>query len=285
MTIAVTGVSGHLGRFVVERLLERGVPAGDIVAVVRTPEKIADLAARGVVVRAADFGDRAAVTAALAGVDRLLLVSGSEIGQRIPQHTNVIEAAKAAGVGFVAYTSAPYAATSPLALAADHKATEEVLTASGIPHAVLRNGWYWENYTNDLAGTIARGTLYGAAGTGKVAGAARTDYAEAAAVVLTSDGHDGKVYELGGDERLTYADLAAKISEVAGSTVTYENLPQAKYAQLLVGAGVPEQFAEILADNDAGIAVGALDIDSGDLQKLIGRASTPVADVLRAALA
>ena len=251
----------------------------------RTPEKVADLAARGVVVRAADFGDRAALADALAGVDRLLLVSGSEVGQRIPQHTNVIDAAKAAGVGFVAYTSAPYAATSPLTLAVDHKATEEVLAASGIPHAVLRNGWYWENYTNDLAGTVERGVLYGAAGEGKVAGAARNDYAEAAAVVLTTDGHDGRIYELGGDERLTYADLAAKISDVAGSTVTYENLPEDRYAEMLESAGVPGPFAKILANSDAGIAAGVLDIDSGDLQKLIARSSTPVADVLRAALA
>jgi len=214
----------------------------------------------------------------------LLLVSGSAVGQRIPQHTNVIEAAKAAGVGFVGYTSAPYADKSPLALAAEHKATEEVLAASGIPHAVLRNGWYWENYTNDLAGTVERGVLYGAAGEGRVAAAARNDYAEAAAAVLATDGHDGKIYELGGDERLTYAELAAKISEVGGSSVTYENLPEDRYAEVLEGAGVPAPYAKILADSDAGIAAGALDIDSGDLQQLIGRASTPVADVLRAAL-
>jgi NAD(P)H dehydrogenase (quinone) len=260
------------------------VPAGDIVAIVRTPEKIVDLAARGVVVRAADYGDRAALEAALAGVDRLLLVSGSAVGQRIPQHTNVIDAAKAAGVGFVGYTSIPDADTSPLALAVEHKATEELLAVSGIPHVLLRNGWYWENYINDLAGTVERGVLYGAAGEGKVAGATRNDYAEAAAVVLTTDGHDGKVYELGGDERLTYADLAAKISEVAGSSVTYENLPADRYAEVLVSAGVPEPYAKILANSDAGVATGALDVDTGDLQKLIGRPSTPVADVLRAAL-
>ena len=187
MTIAVTGVSGHLGRLVVERLLDRGVPAGDIVAIVRTPEKVADLSARGVVVRAGDFDDRAAMTAALAGVDRLLLVSGSAVGQRIPQHTNVIEAAKTAGVGFVGYTSAPYADKSPLALAAEHKATEEVLAASGIPHAVLRNGWYWENYTNDLAGTVERGVLYGAAGEGRVAAAARTYLTEGNAAIKSDD--------------------------------------------------------------------------------------------------
>lgn len=284
MTIAITGASGQLGRLVVESLLDRGVTPSDIVAVVRTPAKIDDLAARGVVVRTASYDDRAALAEAFAGVDRVLLVSGSELGKRVEQHGNVIAAAKDAGVELIAYTSAPYATTSPLALAAEHKATEELLAASGLPVTVLRNGWYWENYTNDLAGTVERGVLLGSAQDGKLAGAARRDYADAAAAVLTTDGHEGTVYELGGDQRLTYAELAEQLSAVAGKVVEYRDLPQEAYAKVLQEAGLPAQYAAILADSDAGIAQGALDITSGDLQRLIGRPSTPVADVFSAAL-
>ncbi|MBP1162386.1 SDR family oxidoreductase [Rhodococcus sp. PvR099] len=281
MTIAITGATGHLGRLVVESLLARGADAGDLVAVVRDPGKAADLAAKGVQVRAADYTDRAALESALAGVDKLLLISSSEVGQRLPQHTNVIEAAKTAGVAFVAYTSVLDAANSALTLAQEHKATEEVLAASGIEHALLRNGWYWENYTTDLAGTIERGVLAGAAGDGRVAAAARADYAEAAAVVLLADGQAGKVYELGGDERLTLAELAAKISDAAGKTVVYQDLSEDQFGAVLESAGLPAVYAGMLANSDAGIKAGALDTTSGDLQTLIGRSSTPVAEVLR----
>ncbi|MGW6379370.1 SDR family oxidoreductase [Rhodococcus sp. NPDC055112] len=284
MTIAITGATGHLGRLVVESLLARGAEAGDLVAVVRDPGKAADLAAKGVQVRVADYTDRAALESALAGVDKLLLISSSEVGQRLPQHTNVIEAAKAAGVAFVAYTSVLDAANSALTLAQEHKATEEVLAASGIEHALLRNGWYWENYTTDLAGTIERGVLAGAAGEGRVAAAARADYAEAAAVVLLADGQAGRVYELGGDERLTLAELAATISAAAGKTVVYQDLSEGQFGAALESAGLPAIYAGMLANSDAGIKVGALDTTSGDLQTLIGRSSTPVAEVLRAAL-
>jgi NAD(P)H dehydrogenase (quinone) len=281
MTIAITGATGHLGRLVVESLLARGADAGDLVAVVRDPGKAADLAAKGVQVRAADYTDRAALERALAGVDKLLLISSSEVGQRLPQHTNVIEAAKTAGVAFIAYTSVLDATNSALTLAQEHKATEEVLAASGIEHALLRNGWYWENYTTDLAGAIERGVLAGAAGDGRVAAAARADYAEAAAVVLLADGQAGKVYELGGDERLTLAELAAKISAAAGKTVVYQDLSEDQFGAVLESAGLPAVYAGMLANSDAGIKAGALDTTSGDLQTLIGRSSTPVAEVLR----
>lgn len=284
MTIAVTGATGHLGRLTVDALLARGAQPGDLVAVVRDAGKAADLADKGVQVRVADYTDPAALESALVGVDKLLLISGSEVGQRLPQHTNVVNAAKAAGIGFVAYTSVLDAANSPLSLAPEHKATEELLAESGIDHALLRNGWYWENYTQDLAGTAERGVLAGAGGEGRVAGAARADYADAAAVVLLSDGQEGKVYELGGDERLTLTELAAKMSEATGKDVVYQDLPVEQYQAALEGAGLPAFFAGMLASADAGIQVGALDTESGDLQHLTGRSSTPVVDVLRAAL-
>nr|WP_314142881.1 SDR family oxidoreductase [uncultured Rhodococcus sp.] len=284
MTTAVTGATGNLGGLVVDALIERGLAPAEIVAVVRNADKASPLAERGVVVRVADYSDSAAMTAALAGVDKLLLVSGSEVGQRIAQHTNVIEAAEAAGVGLIAYTSLLAADTSGVSLAPEHKATEERLAASSIPAVFLRNGWYWENYLGSLAQTIEGGVLLGAAGNGKLAAASRVDFAAAAAAVLTLDDQGGKIYELGGDERLTYAELAAVISEISGKSIVYKNVSESEYAAILQGAGLPDFVATMLASADAGIERGELDTDSGDLHALIGRASTPVSDVLRTAV-
>ncbi|GAC01746.1 putative NAD(P)H--quinone oxidoreductase [Gordonia namibiensis NBRC 108229] len=285
MTIAVTGATGQLGGLVIGELLARG-PAAGIVAIVRDEAKATDLASKGVQIRIASYEDPDALRRALDGVDQLLLISGSEVGRRVPQHTNVIEAAEAAGVKLIAYTSLLNAATSGLGLAPEHVATEKRLGESSIPAVFLRNGWYWENYLQAIGQAASSGALFGAAGDGKVAGAARADYAAAAAAVLTSDADQGgKIYELGGDERLTYADLAKIIGEVAGKTVEYRDLPEADYAKILADNGVPEQFAAVLAGSDAGIARGELDTTSGDLQALIGRSSTPVAEIVKAAIA
>ncbi|MGW4845954.1 SDR family oxidoreductase [Nocardia brasiliensis] len=283
MTVAVTGASGQLGRLVVESLLRAGV--APIVAIVRDPQRVADLAEQGVQVRAASYDDAEALDRALAGVDRVLLVSGNEFGARVAQHANVIRAAERAGVRLLAYTSIPLGADSPLILAQEHIGTEAVLAESTVPHAILRNSWYWENYLGGLAHTVESGVLHGAAGTGRVSGAARADYAEAAAKVLTTDGHEGQVYELGGDEHLTYAELAQVISEAAGKPVRYENLTEAQYLATLVQAGMPEEHAKVIADADSGIAAGVLDVTSGHLQKLLGRSSTPALEVFRTALA
>lgn len=282
MTVAVTGASGQLGRLVVESLLRAGVTP--IVAIVRDPQRVADLAERGVQVRAASYDDAEALDRALAGVDRVLLVSGNEFGARVAQHTNVIRAAERAGVRLLAYTSIPLGADSPLILAQEHVGTEAVLAESAVPHAILRNSWYWENYLGGLAHTVESGVLHGAAGAGRVSGAARADYAEAAAKVLTTEGHEGQVYELGGDEHLTYAELAQVISQAAGKPVRYENLTEAQYLAALVQAGMPEERAKVIADADSGIAAGVLDVTSGHLQKLLGRSSTPALEVFRAAL-
>lgn len=283
MTVAVTGASGQLGRLVVEALLRRG--AGPIVAIVRDRAKVADLAERGVEVREASYDDAAALDRALAGVDRVLLVSGNEFGARVDQHTNVVRAAERAGVRLLAYTSIPRATENSMILAQEHRGTEAVLAESTVPHAILRNGWYWENYLGGLASTVDGGVLYGAAGEGRVAAAARADYAEAAAAVLSGGEHAGRVYELGGDERLTYADLARVISEVSGKPVRYQDLPEAEYAAALENSGLPAGYARVLADADTGIEAGLLDVTSGELRQLIGRPSTPVAEVFRAALA
>ncbi|WP_067700638.1 NmrA family NAD(P)-binding protein [Nocardia jejuensis] len=281
MTVAVTGASGQLGRLVIEALLREGEQP---IAVVRDAAKVADLAERGVEIREASYDDPAALDRALAGVDRVLLVSGNEFGKRVAQHTNVIRAAERAGVELLAYASIPGVETNPLILAQEHRGTEEVLNEATVPNVRLRNSWYWENYTGGLAHAVESGVQYGAAGAGRVAGAARADYADAAAKVLTTDGHAGKIYELGG-EALTYAELAQAISEAAGTPVRYQDLPQADYAAALEQAGLDANYAAVLADADAGIAEGVLDVRSKDLENLLGRPATPAVEVFRAALA
>ncbi|MFF1254684.1 SDR family oxidoreductase [Pseudarthrobacter sp. NPDC058329] len=285
MTIVITGATGQLGRHVLEALLERKVPAQDIVAAGRSIEKIADLADRGVRVRSMDYGNAASVAAALQGASKVLLISGSEVGQRVEQHRTVIEAAKAAGVELVAYTSIANADTTGMKLAAEHQATEAILQESGVPFVLLRNGWYLENYTDQLPGTLAQGAIAGSAGEGRVSAASRVDYAHAAAAVLVADGQAGRIYELGGDEPFTMAELAAEISAAAGRNISYQDLPAREYAGMLAGFGVPEAFADILADSDLGIARGDLLVGSGDLRKLIGRPATSLADAVRSAAA
>ena len=285
VSIVVTGATGQLGRHVLEALLERGVPAAEIVAAGRSVEKLADFAARGVHVQPMDYADAGSVAAALKGAKRVLLISGSEVGQRVDQHRTVIEAARAEGVELLAYTSIANADTTAMLLADEHKATEALLRESGVPFVLLRNGWYLENYTEQLPGTLAQGAIAGSAGDGKVSGASRADYAHAAAAVLVADDQAGKVYELGGDEAFSMADLAAEISAATGRTISYNDLPAEEYAGLLTGVGVPGAFAEILADSDLGIARGDLLVSSGDLRRLIGRPTTSLGQAVRSAAA
>lgn len=282
--IAVTGATGQLGRFVIDALLKK-VPAGEIVAAVRTPAKAADLAALGVIVRQADYSQPETLEAAFAGVDKLLMISGSEVGQREAQHKAVIEAARAAGVGFIAYTSLLHADTSPLGLGVEHRATEALLKASGIPFALLRNGWYSENYAASIPPALAHHAFIGAAGEGRIASAARQDYAEAAAEVMTREDEAGKVYELAGDDSYTLAQFAAEIAAQSGEKVDYVNLSQSEFAAALKNAGLPEGLAEMLADSDAGAEKGGLFDDSRQLSQLIGRPTTTWQAVIRAALA
>jgi NAD(P)H dehydrogenase (quinone) len=282
--ITVTGASGHLGRLVVESLLQRGLEPGRIRAVVRTAEKAADLAARGVEVRQGDYDRPETLGDALAGTGQLVLVSSSEVGKRLPQHRNVIEAAVRAGVRQLAYTSILAADTSGMALAGEHLATENLIRESGIPFTLLRNGWYLENYTANLGPALQFGSIYGSAGDGLIAAAARADYAAAAAAVVTTPGHENRVYELGGDEPFTLTQLAEVVSKYAGRTITYTDLPAAEYAKVLVGAGLPQAYANLLADSDVGITRGDLATTSRDLHDLIGRATTSLDDAVAAAL-
>jgi len=282
--IVITGASGQLGRLVIKELLKK-LPVNEIVAAVRTPEKVADLAALGVQVRLADYAQPATLDAAFKGAAQLLLISSSEVGQRLPQHRNAIDAAKRAGVGLVAYTSILRADTSPLGLAAEHQETEALLRASGLPHIVLRNGWYTENYLASVPTALQHGVYIGSAGEGKIASAARADYAAAAAAVLTSPGQAGKVYELAGDEAYTLAELAAEIARQSGKAVVYQNLPEADFKEALLGAGLPEHVAGLLSDSDVGVSKGGLFDDSHQLSRLIGRPTTTLATLVKAALA
>ncbi|MBT9499539.1 MAG: SDR family oxidoreductase [Zoogloea sp.] len=274
--IVITGASGQLGRLVIEALLHT-LPASEIVAAVRTPAKVSDLAARGVQVRQADYTQPATLDAAFQGADKLLLISSSEVGQRVPQHRAVIDAAQRAGVKLLAYTSLLHADVSPLGLAAEHQETEALLRASGLPHVILRNGWYTENYAASVPAALAHGVLLGSAGTGRIASAARADYAEAAAAVLTQDDQAGRVYELAGDTAYTLAELAAEITTQSGKEIAYKDLPEADYKAILLGAGLPEGLAALLADSDVGASKGGLFDDSRQLSQLIGRPTTRLA--------
>ena len=281
MRIAVTGATGHLGGLVIESLLNKSVEASDIVAIVRNEEKAKDLAARGINIAVATYDDEAALKAALNGVDRLVFVSASEVGKRVEQHSNIIAAAKEAGVSFIAYTSLLNLDSSELFLAPEHQATEKMLAESGIDHANLRNGWYWENYAAALETGKAMGKFFSAAGEAKVAGAARKDFAEAAAVVVTTDGHAGKTYELAGAPALTYPEIAAQVGEVLGTDVEYVNLTVEEYERSLLDAGLPADFAAGLAGADPVIEKGALYSESTDLQDLIGRPASTVAETFK----
>ncbi|MER7765169.1 SDR family oxidoreductase [Streptomyces sp. NPDC097619] len=283
MSIVVTGATGSLGRLVIEELLKQ-VSADGIAAVVRDGAKAADLAARGIEVRVADYEDPAALAGAFRSGDRVLLISGSEVGRRVPQHTAVIEAAKAAGVAQLAYTGILGGPEADFELAAEHKVTERAVLDSGLPYTFLRNGWYHENYTANLAPVLAHGAVVGSAGAGRVASAARADYAAAAAVVLTGEGHLGKTYELSGDTAWSLPEYAAEVAARSGREVVYQDLPAAAHLEVLTGAGVPQGFAELLVDVDAAIARGRLAGTGGDLARLIGRPTTPVGEAVAAAL-
>ncbi|MFJ8674485.1 SDR family oxidoreductase [Streptomyces sp. NPDC093589] len=303
MSIVVTGATGALGRLVIEALLERTRP-NDIVAVARDRAKAAELAARGVEVRIADYGRPETLEGVFAAGDRVLFISGNEAGRRLAQHRAVIDAGREAHVALLAYTSVLGGPTATFSIAEEHLATEQALLASGVPYCLLRNGWYHENYTGALPLTLKTGTVVGSAGEGRVATAARRDYAEAAAVILTGGGrpaagdagtghagaghavtgHENSVYELSGDTAWSMAEYAAEVSRQTGRKISYQDLPKDRYVALLVEAGVPALGAEMVADADAGIARGELDATPGDLSRLLGRPTTPIADAIADAL-
>ncbi|ACU68980.1 NmrA family protein [Catenulispora acidiphila DSM 44928] len=285
MTIAITAAGGHLGRLVVEDLLARGVPAGQIRAIVRTPEKVQDFADRGVQVVRGDYADVPGLTEALRGADKWVFISSSGSDEdRLSQHLTAIQAGKAAGVPHVVYTSIPKAETNPISFASVHKETEAAIKESGLPHTFLRNNWYWENLTASLPNAIEHGAIIGAVGEGLTAFAARADYAAAAAVVATTEGHEGKIYELTGDRAYSYAEIAAEISRQTGKEIAAVNLDPEEYRKTLAGFGLPDFLSAGLAHADSKIAEGALADVTSDLSTLIGRPTTTVAEAITDAL-
>lgn len=281
--IIITGATGKLGRHVVEALLSK-VPASQLAVAVRDVAKAQAFTERGIAVRRADYDAPATLRTAFEGASKVLLISSSEVGKREAQHKAAIAAAREAKVGLLAYTSILHADRSTLGLAAEHLATERAITASGLAYTFLRNGWYLENYTENLGSALAHGAILGSAGNGRIAAAARRDFAEAAAHVLTTTGHEGGSYELAGDEPFTMSELAAVVARVAGRAVAYQDLPVDAYRDALIGFGLPPPFAALLADSDAGIARGELDDRSGQLRRLIGRPTTPLQQLVEAAV-
>ncbi|AUG79244.1 quinone oxidoreductase [Kitasatospora sp. MMS16-BH015] len=279
--IVVTGATGQLGRHVVEGLLAV-VPASEVAVAVRSAEKAADWAARGVSVREVDYDRPETLAGAFAAGDRVLLISGNEIGKRTPQHLAVVEAAKAAGVGLLAYTSILGAAT--FGLADEHRETEEAVLASGLPTVLLRNGWYTENYTAHAAGAVEGGAVLGSSGGGRVATAPRQDYAAAAVAVLTGEGHEGRVYELSGDVAWSPEEYAAVLAAESGRPVVARDLSGPEYHEVLVSIGMPAAFADVFVDVEEGIGRGELAGTSGELARLIGRPTVPLAETVKQAL-
>ncbi|MFJ9851440.1 SDR family oxidoreductase [Streptomyces sp. NPDC101150] len=283
MSFVITGATGALGRLAMDALLARAAP-GEIVAVARDRAKAADFAARGVEVRIADYDRPETLEDVFAPGDRVLFISGNAAGRRGTQHRAVIDAAREAGVALLAYTSVLGGPAATFSIAEEHVDTEQALLASGVPYCLLRNGWYHENYTGALATTLKTGAVVGSADGGRVASAARRDYAEAAAEVLTGSGHENSVYELSGDTAWTMTEYAAEVSRQTGRRIPYRDLPQEQYVALMVEAGVPALGAQLVADADAAIARGELASTPGDLARLLGRPTTPVADAIADAL-
>jgi NAD(P)H dehydrogenase (quinone) len=282
--IAVTGATGHLGRLAIEELLRRGIAPAEIVAVVRNPEKAADLAGRGLQLRRATYDDPSALEGAFAGIERLLFISGDEVGRRVTQHGNVVRAAKAAGVGVVAYTSVLNADRTRIKLAEEHKATERLLEESDVPFILLRNSWYLELYLDQIPRYLEHGAILGSAGEGRVSAATRADYAAAAAAVVAEPGYEHHIFELGGEPAFSMAELAAEISGRSGREVVYRNLPVEEYVAVLTAAGLPEGYARVLADADLGIERGDLFTGSGDMARLLGRGPTSYTAAVASAL-
>ncbi len=284
MSIVITAATGQYGRIAIQELLDRGVPRAEIRAGGRDEARLDELAGLGVQTHRIDYDDPATLSSAFEGASKLLFVSGSDVGRRIPQHTAVVKAAAAAGISFIAYASAPYADTTPMRLAAEHKATEQAIKETGIPYAMLRNGWYYENYLSRIPAYLEHGVVLGSAGDGRISGAARADLAAAAAVVINTGGQQNAIYELGADDAFTLTDLAASISAHSGTPVSYRDLPEAEFAAALAAAGIPGPVAAILAQVDVTVRDGWLEIRTGDLHRLIGRRPVSLDQAVAAAL-
>lgn len=277
MTIAITGASGQLGQLTLNHL-ETLCGRDSLLALARDPAKLGNT---GIASRRFDYKAVETLVPALDGVETLVLISSSDFADRVGQHANVIDAARTAGVGRIVYTSILKADRSPLLIANDHRETEALIAASGVPATIVRNSWYTENWTATLAGSIAAGALVGSAGDARFTPATRLDYAEALAVVAASWDHAGQVYELAGDEAFSLSDLADEVSRQIGRPLAYQDLPPADYGAILQQVGLPAAFAQLLVDVDVNAGAGWLADDSGTLARLIGRPTTRLPQAVR----
>lgn len=278
--IAITGATGQLGRLVIEKLKQK-MPSSGIVALARAPHKAGDI---GIEIRTANYDSPSTLIAALEGVKTLLLISSSEIGNRVSQHRNVINAAKQTGVTQILYTSVLHADTSALSLADEHRLTEAELRASGLAFTILRHGWYAENYAAPILGALQGGAIYGCAGEGKISAATREDYAEAAAVVLTAKTQGSRTYELAGDTSWTLSELAAEVSRQTAKSVAYINLPEDDYAAALAARGLPEPIARAVAGYDISASQNELFDNTHQLSSLIDRPTTSLEEFVSSVL-
>ncbi|MEV4114159.1 NAD(P)H-binding protein [Nonomuraea sp. NPDC049695] len=278
MTIVVLGATGKLGRQVLRRLWNRGAAGSEIIAAGRDLAKLSDQDSRAVRV---DYDDPASLRVALRGADRALLISGTEPGRRVTQHAAAIDAAHQAGVGLLALTSTPNATGAAMSMAEDHAATEALLRDSGIPFVILRNSMYLDLFVEQTVPVaVTRGVIVGASGKGRISPASRDDLGDAAAEVLTGEGHAGAVYELGGQRSYTMDEVAAAIADRFGTAVEYRDVSAGEFKDVLLGQGVPERMAELFADTQLGIARGEMFVDTGDLSRLIGRPTQTLDEAL-----
>lgn len=283
ITVAVTGASGNLGRAIAEGLLDV-LDSQDVVLITRTPDNLADLAARGADVRRGDFDDPASLSAAFAGVDRLLVISGDVLGARVHGHVAAFRAAVEAGVGHIAYTSMGNPSDdNPAIAAADHRATEQALRATGAAWTILRNGIYADLQVDAAAGAIATGTLLTNAGNGRNAYVTRADCAAAAIAVLTTDGHERKAYDVTGPEALDAEDLATIYGELGGRKVGIAHADDESWVAAMVQhAGMPEPMARILATFGAAQRQGYAAVVTPTVERLTGRPPTSLREFLAA---
>ena len=279
-TILVTGANGHLGRLVIDTLLDKGAT---VIAASRDPSKLADLTARGVETRHADFDDRASLEAAFAGVDRVLIISTDSLGsgQRLQQHLAAVAAAQAAGVGHIVYTSMPNPEGSAVTFAGDHLGTENAVKATGIPYTILRNAWYQENLFMSLPSALASGQWYSANGDGKIGHVARADCARAAAAVLF-DPPVNQTLTLTGPQTFTTAEVADLVSEVTGKPIQVIGVSDEQLAGGLKHAGLPDALIPMLVSFDTNTRQGGFDIVTDAVEKLTGRAPVTLRGFLEA---
>lgn len=287
-TLLVTGASGQLGRLVLDSLLASGKSPASIIATTRDTAKLADYAAKGVIVRLADFDDAASLDAAFAGADKVLIISTDALdqpGKRLAQHKAAVAAAKEAGAKHILYTSMPQPDDSLVTFAPDHLGTEEAIKATGIPYTILRDGWYAENLFMSLPHALETGSWYTSTGEGRIAHITRADTAAAIAGAVLKAGNESKTYTLTGTKSRTAEEIAAIVSAATGKPLKVVHVTDAQLAEGLKAAGLPEGFIPTIVSFDANTREGKIASVTSDAETLSGRKPTSFEDFVAASKA